>query len=73
MTYQGAEFSVQDLFVELQKIVEEQGIRSYEEYVDAVDSLVEEKKYYGFFSEDEDLVGIKSVLEKRWREIKIQE
>lgn len=70
MTYNGGEYSVQELFTLLQEIVETQGIRSYEEYIDAVDGLLEEKKSYGFFSEDEDLMQMRNVLENRWQEIR---
>lgn len=69
MTYTGGEYSVQDLFNELKKEVKQQGIGTYEGYLDAVDVLLEEKVSYGFFSANEDLGQIRSVLEQRWHEI----
>lgn len=69
LTYTGGEYSVQDLFNELKELVKQEGILTFEGYAEAVDEIVEEKSKYGFFSENEDLMQIKSALEKRWSEI----
>ena len=69
MIYTGAEFSSEDLFQELRKQVKRENVRSFDEYSDLVDSLIEEKKSYGFFSEEEDLVQLRRILELRWKEI----
>lgn len=73
MTYTGAEYSMQALLKELKKKIENQGINSYDEYVDMVDDLVEEKRGYGFFSENEDLTQIKNNLEMHWRDLRQNE
>lgn len=70
MPYVGGEYSEQDLLQELKKTAREQGVRTYEEYIDMVDEIIEEKRGYGFFSANEDLVQLRSTLEERWKEIK---
>lgn len=70
MTYTGAEYSSEDLFHELSRQVEQENIHSVEEYNDLVDLLVEEKKSYGFFTEDEDLEQLKGSLRLRWDEVR---
>ena len=69
MTYTGSEYSLETLFCDLQKQVKVENIQSYDEYVDLVDNLIEEKKSYGFLSDEEDLEQIKHGLELRWNEI----
>lgn len=61
--------SVESLFQELRKRAQNEGISSYDEYVDLVDGLVMEKLGDGFFLQDEDLVQIKMDLAQRWPEI----
>lgn len=69
MTYTGGEFSLKQLFEELKKRARDENVQSYDEYTELVDSLIEEKKSYGFLSDEEDLEQIKHGLELRWREI----
>ncbi|HEX8974019.1 MAG TPA: hypothetical protein VF817_00855 [Patescibacteria group bacterium] len=69
MTYTGAEYSIEQLFDELKKQVRTENVRDFEAYRDLVDNLIEEKKSYGFFADEEDLVQLKRDLEARWLEI----
>lgn len=69
MTYTGSEYSLETLFGELQKQVKNENVQSYEEYLDLVDNLIEEKKSYGFLSDEEDLEQLKHDLELRWPEV----
>lgn len=69
MVYTGAEYSTQELFEELKRQVEDENIHSFDQYSDLIDLLLEEKKSYGFFAEDEDLEQIKGVLKQRWGEV----
>lgn len=69
MTYTGSEFSLEHLFVELQKQSKNENVQSYEEYIGLVDNIIEEQKSYGFLSEEEDLEQIKHSLELRWSEL----
>lgn len=69
MTYTGSEYSLENLFQQLQKQSKQENVQSYDEYIDLVDNLIEEKKSYGFLSDEEDLEQIKHGLELRWREI----
>lgn len=66
MIYQGAEFSIQDLFEELRQRAKNEKTMTLAGYSDLVDELVEEKKNYGFFSDDEDIVQIKTSLKDMW-------
>ena len=68
-TYQGAEFSIEDLFSELKETALREGVKTLEQYKDLIDELVEQKRIYGFFSDDEDINQIKKDLELRWPEI----
>lgn len=70
MVYEGGEYSTEDLFLELRRRVNDENIKSYDQYKDLVDLLVEEKKNYGFYSDDEDLEQLKRDLEVRWWQIK---
>ena len=69
MVYTGAEYSSEDLFQELRRQVQQENVRSFEEYDGLIDNLIEEKKSYGFFADEEDLVQLKRGLELRWLEI----
>lgn len=69
MTYQGAEYSENALLQELRKKATFENVSSYDEYVEMVDELIEEKKGYGFFSAEEDLEQLRHNLERRWSEI----
>jgi hypothetical protein len=69
MTYQGGEYSPEDLLNELKERTKNENVRNIDSYKDLVDELIEEKKNYGFFSEDEDLEQIKDDLEQRWPEV----
>jgi hypothetical protein len=69
MTYTGGEYSQENLFEELKRQSKAENIKSYDEYVELVDNLVEEKISYGFFLDQEDTEQIKSDLAQRWSEI----
>lgn len=69
MVYDGAEYSSEDLFRELKRQVEEENVRSFDQYRELIDNLIEEKRSYGFFTDEEDLVQMKHSLELRWNEI----
>lgn len=60
---------MKQLFEELKKRARNENVQSYDEYTELVDGLIEEKKSYGFLSDEEDLEQIKHGLELRWREI----
>lgn len=69
LTYTGGEYSPEDLLHELKERVKNENVRTYESYCDLVDELIEEKKGYGFFSEEEDLIQLEDDLKARWPEI----
>jgi hypothetical protein len=69
MTYTGSEYSLETLFLELRKQSRVENIHSYDEYIDLVDNLIEEKKSYGFLLDQEDLEQIRHDLELRWPEL----
>lgn len=69
MTYEGAEFSTSDIFEEIKEAAIREGISSVVQYRDLIDEIVEEKRMYGFFSDDEDLSQVKENLETRWPEV----
>ncbi len=69
LTYTGAEYSLEDLLAELKARAKAENVRTVDSYKDLVDELVEEKKSYGFFSDEEDLEQIKDDLEQRWPEV----
>lgn len=60
---------VQNMFFELKKRVEEQGITSYDEYVDMVEEIVEEKVEDGVLTVDEDLRQVQQDLQMMWPEL----
>lgn len=69
MVYTGAEYSVEDLLQELKQQVHTENVRSFDQYNELIDNLIEEKKSYGFLVDEEDLVQLKRSLEMRWNEI----
>lgn len=69
MTYQGGEYSFKELYDEIKKKAKDELIQSDYEYIDLIDQILEEKKGYGFFSEDEDLEQLKNDLELMWPEV----
>lgn len=69
MTYTGAEYSTSGLIRELKKQIKQEDVKSFDQYKDLVDALIEEKKSYGFFVEDEDLIQLRHDLEVRWSEL----
>ncbi len=69
MTFKGGEYSENALFRELKKRVELEDVFEFEQYVEMVDEIIQEKTGYGFFSAGEDLEQLRSNLESRWREI----
>jgi hypothetical protein len=70
MTYTGGEFSEQMLFRELVKMAKNEHIDVFEAYADLIDSMIQDKISYGFFSEGEDLVQLRRDLELRWPELR---
>ncbi|MDD5397436.1 MAG: hypothetical protein PHW24_05305 [Candidatus Moranbacteria bacterium] len=69
MTYTGAEYSLEELFRELQRKAKSENVQDYNEYTGLVDEIIEEKKSYGFLADEEDLEQFKHDLELRWPEI----
>lgn len=68
-TYRGGEYSDSDLFGEVKEAAIRERITSLVQYRDLIDEIVEEKRIYGFFSDDEDLSQVKENLESRWPEV----
>jgi hypothetical protein len=69
LTYEGGEYSDSDLFGEVKEAAIREGVSSLVQYRDLIDEIIEEKRIYGFFSDDEDLLQVKENLESRWPEI----
>lgn len=69
MTYTGGSYSQEALLRELAEKVRTENVETFGAYKDLVDSLVEEKKSYGFFTDEEDLEQLKRNLESQWEEI----
>jgi hypothetical protein len=69
MTYDGGEYSDNDIFAEVKEAAIREGVSTDIQYRDLIDEIVEEKRIYGFFSDDEDLSQIKEVLAARWPEV----
>ena len=67
--YEGAEFSTGSLFEEIKETATRERIASLAQYRDLIDEIVEEKRIYGFFSDDEDLTQVRMDLEIRWPEV----
>lgn len=72
MTYIGAEYSMETLFRNLKQMVKDENVNRYDQYAELIDVLIEEKKGYGFFSDEEDLEQVKQNLKMRWHEIEQQ-
>jgi len=68
-SYQGGEFSIEDMFKEIKETAEREGVKTIEQFKDLVDDLVEEKRIYGFFSDDEDIIQLKKDILARWQEM----
>ena len=71
MVYEGSEYSEEALFKDLKGRVETENVLDYEGYEELVDEIIEEKKRYGFFSEEEDLEQVKHNLKRRWLDIEV--
>jgi len=69
LAYQGGEYSDSDLFGEVKEAAIREGVSTIVQYRDLIDEIVEEKRIYGFFSDDEDLSQVKESLESRWSEV----
>lgn len=69
MTYTGAEFSEDELFKEVKDLAKGENVSTLTQFKDLVDEVVEDKRIYGFFSDDEDLTQVKENLISRWPEI----
>lgn len=69
MTYQGAEYTVENLYEEVKEAAVRERVFSIEQYRDLIDEIIEDKRIYGFFSDDEDLAQVKKDLELKWPEI----
>lgn len=69
MAYTGGEYSIQTIFelVKEQAILER--IERFNEYVELIDDILQEKILYGFFDPNEDLEQIRQDLELRWPEV----
>lgn len=61
--------SVHSLYFELRGRVLMQGADSYDEYIDLVDALLEQKLGDGEFDKHDDLSQIKNNLEMLWADI----
>jgi len=69
LTYSGAEYSEESLFDEIREAAKRERISTLVQFRDLIDEIVEEKRIYGFFSDDEDLSQVKKDLEARWEEM----
>lgn len=69
LTYSGAEYSEESLFEEIKEAARRERISTLVQYRDLIDEIVEEKRIYGFFSDDEDLTQVKKDLESHWAEV----
>ena len=69
LTYSGAEYSEESLFDEIKEAAKRERILTLVQFRDLIDEIVEEKRIYGFFSDDEDLTQVKKDLEARWSDI----
>lgn len=69
LTYSGAEYSEESLLDEIKEAARRERISTLVQYRDLIDEIVEEKRIYGFFSDDEDLSQVKKDLESRWAEV----
>jgi len=69
LTYSGAEYSEESLFDEIKETAKRERISTLVQFRDLIDEIVEEKRIYGFFSDDENLTQVKKDLEARWEEM----
>jgi hypothetical protein len=69
LTYSGAEYSEENLLDEIKEAAKRERISTLIQYRDLIDEIVEEKRIYGFFSDDEDLSQVKKDLEARWEDM----
>jgi hypothetical protein len=65
----GMEYSNQQLFEELRSIVIRERIKDIYQYKELVENLIEEKRSYGFFDDDENLPQVVKDLMLRWPEM----
>jgi hypothetical protein len=63
------ENSNHDIFEEIKEAAVREGVSDAIQFRDLIDEIVEEKRIYGFFSDDEDIDQIKMDLERRWPEV----
>jgi len=69
MPYIGGEYSIQALLKELKQMVAIENVKSFDQYSELVDWILEEKKSYGFLADEEDLTQLRRDLELHWGEI----
>ncbi|MFA4817140.1 MAG: hypothetical protein WC608_00250 [Parcubacteria group bacterium] len=69
LIYSGAEYSEESLFDEIKEAAKRERISTLVQFRDLIDEIVEEKRIYGFFSDDEDLSQVKKDLEARWTDV----
>lgn len=67
--YTGGEYSTRAIFDEIREIAQRERISTIVQFRDLIDEVVEEKRIYGFFSDDEDITQIKQNLELMWAEV----
>jgi len=65
-----AEYSVRDIFSEIKETALRERLSSFAQYRDLIDEIVEEKRIYGFFDNDEKTTQVKKDLELMWPETK---
>ena len=61
---------VQTMYYEARARVLEQGIQSYDEYVDLIEELLQQKMVDGILTKHDDLSQITNDLEMMWPEMK---
>lgn len=69
MPYTGGEYSQPALLGELKEMITAEHVKTFDEYSELVDWLIEEKKSYGFLNDEEDLTQLRRDLELHWTEI----
>ncbi|HAV11534.1 MAG TPA: hypothetical protein DCX32_03245 [Candidatus Moranbacteria bacterium] len=69
MTYQGGEFSTSQLLEEIKHRAREEKVQTLADYEAIIDDLIEDKKRYGFLSENEDLEQVRANLKTSWPEV----
>jgi hypothetical protein len=58
--------SVDELFKELKSRVRNEGVTTFDEYIELIDDVIEEKKGMGALGDDDDTTQIKADLELMW-------